>query len=70
MEELKAQGVAQEQIKLNDEYMKCLAAYNDFTSTLDEEQARRGSRKDIDDYGARIKEHKLQMQETMHEIED
>src|SRR5690606_12985468 len=68
--ELKAQGVAQEQIKLNDEYMKCLAAYNDFTSTLDEKNRHvEDLEKDIDDYGARIKEHKLQMQGLMREIE-
>lgn len=70
VEELKAQGVAQEQIKLNDEYMKCLAAYNDFTSTLDEKNRHvEDLEKDIDDYGARIKEHKLQMQGLMREIE-
>lgn len=70
VEELKAQGVAQDQIKLNDEYMKCLAAYNDFTSTLTEKNQRvEELEKDIDNYGERIKEHKLQMQGLMREID-
>ena len=71
VEELKAQGVAQDQIRNNDDYMKCLSAYNDFTSTLDEKNQRLEELEtDIDEYSARIKEHKLQMQALKREIED
>lgn len=71
VEELKAQGVTQEQIRHNDDYMKCLAAYNDFTSTLTEKNQRvEEMEKDIDEYGARIMEHKLQMRELMREIDE
>ena len=70
VEELKAQGVPEDQIKLNEEYMKCLSAFNDFTSTLAEKNAHvEELEKDIHDYGERIKEHKLQMQGLMREIE-
>ncbi len=71
VEELKGQGVAQDQIRNNDDYMKCLSAYNDFTSTLTEKNQRiEELEKDIDDYGARINEHKLQMQGLMREIDE
>lgn len=71
VEELKAQGVPQDQIRLNDDYMKCLSAYNEFTSTLTEKNERvEELENDIDDYSERIKEHKLQMQGLKREIED
>lgn len=70
VEELKAAGVPQDQIKQDEDYMKCLSAYNNFTSTLSEKNRHvEDLEKDIDDYGARIKEHKLQMQGLMREIE-
>lgn len=71
VEELKAQGTPQDQIRNNDDYMRCLSAFNDFTSTLTEKNQRvEELEKDIDDYSARIKEHKLQMQGLMREIEE
>jgi phage shock protein A len=71
VEELKGQGVAQDQIRHNDDYMKCLSAYNDFTSTLKEKTERvEELEKDVEDYAARIQEHKLQMQALKREIED
>lgn len=70
VEELKAKGVSQDEIKLNVEYTKCLAAYNDFSSTLTEKNQRvEELEKDIDEYGDRIKEHKAQMQSLMREID-
>lgn len=70
VEELKTQGAGEDLIKNDAEYLKCLAAYNDFNSTLTEKNARvEELEKDINDYGERIKEHKLQMQGLMREIE-
>jgi len=70
VEELKGRGIPQEEIKLNAEYTKCLAAFNDFSSTLTEKNQRvEELERDIDDYGNRIKEHKSQMQSLMREID-
>ena len=38
--ELQQQGIADEEIKQNAEYVKCVTAYQDFQSTLDEKNAR------------------------------
>ena len=71
VEELKALAVPQEEIRNNDEYMKCLSAYNDFTSTLTEKTQRiEELERDIDEYAERINEHKLQMRGLKREIED
>ncbi len=71
VEELKGQGVPQDQIRNNDDYMKCLSAYNDFTSTLTEKNMRvEELEEDIAEYGERIEEHKRQMHELKREIED
>ena len=40
VEKLKATGKSEEEIKTNEDYKRCLAAYNDFSSTLAEKQAR------------------------------
>mgnify|MGYP002624423024 CR=1 FL=1 len=39
VDKLKASGASMDQIKQNEDYMKCLAAYNDFSSTLEEKEA-------------------------------
>ncbi|MBU1170659.1 MAG: hypothetical protein KKD44_13945 [Proteobacteria bacterium] len=68
--ELQAQGKSQEDIKANEEYMKCLAAFNDFSSTLTEKQARIDElESDIKGYGDKIKDHKIQLQHLVREIE-
>lgn len=70
VEELKSGGADEELIRNDGEYMKCLAAYNGFNSTLAEKNAHvEELEKDINEYGERIKEHKLQMQGLMREIE-
>ena len=38
VDRLKAQGQSMEQIKTNEEYLKCLGAFNDFTSSLKEKE--------------------------------
>lgn len=70
VEELKAHGASEDLIRNDADYMKCLSAYNDFVSTLAEKNSRvEDLEKDVTDYAARIKEHKLQMQGLMREIE-
>ncbi|MFH1038174.1 MAG: hypothetical protein V1789_05835 [PVC group bacterium] len=54
----------------DEEYQKCLSAYNDFTSTLAEKQARiEELENDIKTYGDRIKEHKIQLQGLLRDLE-
>ncbi len=67
---LQAEGRSKEAIQLDEDYMKCLSAFNDFSSTLTEKQARIDElESDIADYGNRIKEHKVQLQQLVREIE-
>ncbi len=64
--ELQQQGVADEEIKQNAEYVKCVTAYQDFQSTLDEKNARITELEaDIERAQKDIDSHKNQMQ-TLH----
>lgn len=64
-------GLSTEDIQRDEDYMKCLAAYNDFSSTLAEKQARVAElEEDITGYGNKIKEHKVQLQQLVREIEN
>ena len=64
------QGKGMEEIKHNEEYLKCLAAFNDFTSTLKEKQARIAELEgDIAGYGTQIGQHKVQLQTLLRELE-
>lgn len=66
----KLAGKSQEEIKQDGEYLKCLNAYNDFSSTLAEKQARINElEQDIQEYEGRINEHKVQLQHLVREIE-
>lgn len=68
--ELKGQGADKGRIQSDDDYQKCLAAFNDFSSTLEEKQARiREHEVDVEDYGKRIKEHTLQLEELRKDID-
>lgn len=70
VDELQSKGKSQDEIKVDEDYMKCLAAYNDFNSTLSEKQARiEELETDIHGYGAKIKEHKIQLQHLVREID-
>ncbi|MFP4382288.1 MAG: PspA/IM30 family protein [Candidatus Sumerlaeia bacterium] len=67
---LQSTGKSMEEIKLDEDYKKCLGAYNDFTSTLQEKQARiEELEQDVEDYGKRIGEHKVQLQHLVRDIE-
>ncbi|MCZ6680803.1 MAG: hypothetical protein O7E52_26535 [Candidatus Poribacteria bacterium] len=60
--ELQGQGQTQEGIKMDPEYMKCVAAYNDFSSTLEEKNARiEELEADIERAQGDIDNHKIQI---------
>jgi len=68
---LKAQGLDQEAMKQNSDYRQCLAAYNDFSSTLNEKNNRIAELEgDIEAYGKTIGSHKIQLQQLQREIEN
>ncbi len=68
--ELQAAGKTTEEIQHDEEYMRCQAAFGDFSSTLAEKQARIDELEaDIADYGKRVAEHKVQMQSLLRELE-
>jgi len=67
---LQSEGKSKEAIQTDEDYMKCLAAFNDFSSTLEEKQARINELEaDITNYSGRIKEHKVQLQQLVRDIE-
>lgn len=68
--QLQKAGKSQEDIQADPDYVKCLGAYNDFSSTLAEKQARIAElEKDVEDYGKRIADHKIQLQHLLRDIE-
>lgn len=63
-------GKTKEEVQKDEEYMKCLAAYNDFSSTAAEKQARIADlEKDLAGYAVRLKEHKIQLLSLARELE-
>jgi len=68
--QLQGQGKTEQDIKSDEEYMKCLAAYNDFSSTLLEKQAHIVELEtDVKTYSEKIKDHKIQLQHLVREID-
>lgn len=68
---LQKEGKTKEEVEQNEEYQKCLSAYRDFASTLAEKQARIAeNEKDIEEYGKRIADHKIQLQHLLRELEN
>ena len=67
---LKGSGADKDAIHGDEEYQKCLMAFNDFSSSLEEKLKRIAEHEgEVAEYGGRIKEHKLQLQELVREIE-
>jgi phage shock protein A len=67
---LQKDGKAKEEIQRDADYRKCLSAFNDFSSTLNEKQDRITElEQDVDQYRQRIGEHKVQLQGLLREIE-
>jgi len=67
---LQKAGKSKEEIQQDPDYQKCLSAFNDFSSTLSEKQDRISElEQDVEDYGRRINEHKIQLQQLLRDIE-
>jgi hypothetical protein len=67
---LQQSGRTMDQIKEDGEYKKCLAAFNDFSSTLQEKQARIAELEQaIGEYRKSIGDHKVQLQQLLRDIE-
>ncbi|PYI87724.1 MAG: hypothetical protein DME26_05205 [Verrucomicrobia bacterium] len=70
VERLKATGRTEEEVKTNEDYKRCLAAYNDFSSTLAEKQARIAeNEQDIETYRKNIGDHKVQLQQLLRDVD-
>ena len=63
-------GKTREDVHGSEDYKKCLAAYNDFSSTLAEKQARiTEAEGDIESYRKTIADHKVQLQQLLRDVE-
>ncbi len=70
VDRLKASGATMEQIKTNEDYMKCLAAFNDFSTSLKEKEAHIAElEEDIKELNESIAGHKVQLQNLLREID-
>jgi len=70
VDRLKASGATMEQIKTNEDYMKCLAAFNDFSTSLKEKEAHIDElEEDIQEINQSIAGHKVQLQNLLREID-
>lgn len=68
--QLTAAGKTKEQVHQDEDYKKCLAAYNDFSSTLAEKQDHiTENEKDIQAYSKSIADHKVQLQQLLRDVE-
>lgn len=67
---LQASGKSKDEVHSDESYKKCLAAYNDFSSTLGEKQERIDElESNIADYKKTVGEHKVQLQQLLREVE-
>lgn len=70
VEQLKTSGKSQEQIHEDEDYKRCLSAFNDFSSTLSEKQDRITElEQDIGEYRKNISDHKVQLQQLLRDVE-
>lgn len=68
--QMQAEGKSMDAIKASEDYMRCLAAYNDFSSTLEEKKAHiQELEEDVEGFATRIKEHKVQLESLMREVD-
>ena len=69
-EKLKAQGMSPDQIKADEDYKRCLAAFNDFSSTLSEKTSHvEEIEADLESYRKTIGDHKVQLEALKRELE-
>jgi phage shock protein A len=70
VEQLQKAGKTKEDVHSSEDYKKCLAAYNDFSSTLAEKQSRiTEAEGDIESYRKNIADHKVQLQQLLRDVE-
>jgi len=70
VEQLKAQGLSLDQIKQHEDYLKCMTAYNDFTSTGSEKSAHITELEgDVNELTQTIGGHKVQMQQLLRDLD-
>ena len=70
VKDLQAQGVSMEQIKQHPDYVKCMTAFNDFTSTEQEKSSHIVELEgDVTELGTTIEGHKVQLQQLLREID-
>lgn len=70
VEKLTAAGKSKEEIHTDEDYKKCLAAFNDFSSTLKEKQDHiLENERDIEGYRKTIGEHKVQLQQLLRDVD-
>lgn len=70
VEQLQESGKSKEDVQSNEDYKKCLAAYNDFSSTLGEKQDHiTEDEEDVEGYRKTIGEHKVQLQQLLRDVE-
>lgn len=68
--ELQAAGKTQGEIHNHEDYKRCLAAFNDFSSTLAEKQERIAELESgIEEYRGTVSNHKVQLQSLLREVE-
>jgi phage shock protein A len=64
------EGKSPEEAKKDETYQKCLAAYNDFNSTLNEKKKRIADlEEDIEGYQKTISQHKIQLEHLVRDLE-
>ena len=70
VDRLKGQGATMDTIKHDEDYLKCLAAFNDFSSTLEEKTNRITELEgDVRQLGENISGHKLQLQQLLRDLD-
>ena len=70
VEKLQAAGKSKEEVQADEDYKHCLGAFNDFSSTLSEKQARIAeNERDIEGYRKTIADHKIQLQQLVRDVE-
>ncbi len=68
--ELRAKGISMDEIKKNEDYAKCLAAFNDFSTTIEEKTAHISElEEDVKVLSENVGGHKVQLQQLMREID-
>ena len=67
---MQATGQSMDQIKADPEYVKCLAAFNDFTSTLREKEGHVAELEaDVGEISKTVAGHKIQLQSLLRDVE-